>query len=384
LTSATLIEMLACPICLEPAGCASCAAARRDHALCLARYSERARCACGGPDKVPLRPVDAGLACPCCGHTYAAREGVLDLAPPAALGETTLYADHDFHERLEVADNPLLLSARVKALQMRRMLRPGAHEPVLDLGCGSGRFALFTAEGGARVVGLDLAPFFLPRAQAQVDLVVGDLRRLPFRKGVFAAAYCLDVLEHLEEEGVREVLIDARRVLQPSGRLFVYTHAMESSWLAGFQRGVNRLAQWLGRRGLVDVERERMRKSDHRNAIRSHEHFAALAAEAGLSVRQRRYYNVVFKAVIEDLVLRLYEQRRRGTRRRQVAGAVASATDAAHAKRPYGPVAIAIGRLLTLLLELDVALFGHIRTGPFFGLLVPSGRAQAKKAEEEA
>jgi SAM-dependent methyltransferase len=310
------------------------------------------------------------------------RKGVLDLAPPAALGETTLYADHDFHERLEVADNPLLLSARVKALQMRRMLRPEAHEPVLDLGCGSGRFALFTAERGARVIGLDLAPFFLPRAQAQVDLVVGDLRRLPFRKGVFAAAYCLDVLEHLEEEGVREVLVDARRVLQPSGRLFVYTHAMESSWLAGFQRGVNRLAHWLGRRGLVDVERERMRKSDHRNAIRSHEHFAALAAEAGLSVLQRRYYNVVFKAVIEDLVLRLYEQRRRGTRRRQTAGAVESATDAARAKRPYGPVAIAIGRLLTLLLELDVVLFGRIRTGPFFGLLAPSGRAEASKTEE--
>jgi SAM-dependent methyltransferase len=373
-TSTALIEMLACPICLEPSGCASCAVARRDHSLCLARYSERARCVCGGPDKVPLRAVDAGLACPCCGHTYAARDGVLDLAPAAALGETTLYADHAFHERLEVTDNPL----------MRRMLHPEAHEPVLDLGCGSGRFALFAAERGARVVGLDLAPFFLPRAQAQVDLVVGDLRRLPFRKGVFAGAYCLDVLEHLEEDGVREVLVDARRVLQPSGRLFVYTHAMESSWLARFQRGVNRLAQWLGKRGLVDVERERMRKSDHRNAIRSHEHFAALASEAGLSVLERRYYNVVFKAVIEDLVLRLYEQRRRGTRRRQTAGAVANATDAARAKRPYGPLAIAVGRMLTLLLELDVFLFGRIRTGPFFGLLAPSGRVQGKKAEEKA
>ena len=60
-----------------------------------------------------------------------------------------------------------------------------------------------------------------------------------------------------------------------------------------------------------------MRKSDHVNAIRSHEHFDALCAAAGLAVAERRYYNVVFKAVVEDLLLRLYEQRRRGRRRRR-------------------------------------------------------------------
>ena len=54
-----------------------------------------------------------------------------------------------------------------------------------------------------------------------------------------------------------------------------------------------------------------MRKSDHVNAIRSHEHFDALCASAGLVVTERRYYNVVFKAVVEDLLLRLYEQWRR-------------------------------------------------------------------------
>ena len=36
--------------------------------------------------------------------------------------------------------------------------------------------------------------------------MLGDLRRLPFRKGAYPRAYSLDVLEHLDEEGVREVL----------------------------------------------------------------------------------------------------------------------------------------------------------------------------------
>jgi SAM-dependent methyltransferase len=372
-TGDALIQMLACPICLEPSGCAGCATPERDHRQCVTRYAERVLCRCGGPDKVRLQPAAVGYACPCCGHVYAVRDGVLNLVPPAALGEATLYADQEFHERLEVADNPLLLSARVKARQMRRMLRPRAQELVLDLGCGSGRFALFTADGGARVVGIDLAPFFLPRALARVDLVVGDLRRLPFRKSAFAGAYCLDVLEHLEEEGVREVLVESRRALAPDGRLFVYTHAMESSRLARFQRGVNRLARWLGEHGLVDAERERLRKSDHRNAIRSHEHFADLAGAAGLTVVKRRYYNVVFKAVVEDLLLRLYEQRRRRARPRKKPAA-APAGSAPPARRTYGRLAVGVGRLLTFVLELDVLLFGRIRTGPFFGLLAPTKR----------
>src|SRR5262249_41849886 len=171
--------------------------------------------------------------------------------------------------------------------------------------------ALYAGREGRRAAGLDVAPFFLGRAAREVDLVLGDLRRLPFRKGSFPHAYSLDVLEHLDEPGLREVLLEARRTLGGQGRLFVYTHAMESSRLAAFQRAVNRLARRLGRAGLIDHEREALRKSDHRNAIRSHEHFEELCAQAGLRVAERRYYNVVFKAVVEDLGLRLFEQWRR-------------------------------------------------------------------------
>jgi ubiquinone/menaquinone biosynthesis C-methylase UbiE len=384
MTGAALIEMLACPICLEPSGCAACGLPEGNHASCVSSYVERARCACGGPDKVRLQPAAVGFVCPCCRARYAFKDGVLDLTPRQALGDGTLYADHEFHERLVVADNPLLLSARIKARQMLRMLRPAPGARVLDLGCGSGRFALFAAERGLDVVGLDFAPFFLPRAVARVDLVLGDLRRLPFRKSGVDGAYCLDVLEHLHVDGVREVLVEARRVLRPGGRLLVYTHAMESSSLARFQRGVNHLARRLGRRGLLDAERERLRKSDHRNAIRSHEHFEALARDAGLAILGRRYYNVVFKAVIEDLGLRLFEQLRRTAR---TGGAVADQALApgpadTRPERSYGRFSIANGRLLTELLELDVRLFGRIRTGPFFGLLAPLARTGARPGGE--
>ena len=389
--SPALLERVACPVCLESAGCSRCAASP-GHAACGEDYARRVRCACGGPDKVRLLLHGQALACPCCGASYALRrdEGYADLAPVRPVGEITHYADHEFQERLGVTDAEPVLSARVKADMMRRMLSPAAGEVVLDLGCGAGKLALYARRDGARAAGVDVAPFFLPGAVAAVDLVRGDLRRLPFRKAAFPSAYSLDVLEHLDEAGLLDVLVEARRTVGPQGRLFVYTHAMESSPLARFQRGVNRLARRLGRAGLIDHEREAMRKSDHVNAIRSHEHFEALCAEAGLEVAQRRYYNVVFKAVVEDLGLRLYEQarRKRGAPRDRAAIARKRGTpgftsgvpeDGSPSRasvtepRPPGRLALAAARALTWLLKLDVVLFGGVRTGPFFGLLRPPG-----------
>ena len=367
---------VACPVCLEPDGCSRCARAGLEHGRCGEEYASRAACPCGGPDKVALTDQGAVLFCPCCLVRYPVRaaDGYLDLVPRTAVGEVTHYADHEFQERLHVTDTPPLLSARVKADMMRRMLAPQAGEPVLDLGCGAGKLALYAGGEGARAAGVDVAPFFLARAAAEVDLVLGDLRRLPFRKGAYPRAYSLDVLEHLDVEGLREVLREARRVVGRGGRLFVYTHAMESSRLFAFQRAVNRLARRLGRAGLIDYDREAMRKSDHRNPIRSHEHFDALCAEAGLEMLARRYYNVVFKALVEDLGLRLFEQARR---RRRAGPPAAPAREAAPptggvlGARPAGRAALALGVALTWLLRLDVVLFGGIRTGPFFGLLRP-------------
>ena len=370
--SEALLGRLACPICLEPGGCVDCARPA-GHASACQPYTSRAGCHCGGPDKVRLAREADALVCACCGARYELHaEGWVDLAPRAAVGEITQYADHEFHERLGVTDAPPVLSARVKADMMRRMLATAPGETVLDLGCGAGKMALYSAREGAQAAGLDMAPFFLARATREVDLVRGDLRRLPFRKGSFPRAYSLDVLEHLDEPGVGEVLLEARRTLGARGRLFVYTHAMESSSLAAFQRAVNRLARRLGRAGLIDHEREALRKSDHRNAIRSHEHFEELCAAAGLRVAERRYYNVVFKAVVEDLGLRLYEQwRRRG---KDAAAPAGPATHGSMEARPPSALLLALARALTWLLKLDVVLFGGVRTGPFFGLLVPRQR----------
>jgi SAM-dependent methyltransferase len=380
LISPSLIERIACPVCLEAAGCAECARPGAGHAAC-ADYARRVRCACGGPEKARLAVSDTEARCACCGGAYPLLNdaGYIDLVPRSDVGERTRYADHDFHERMGVSDAPPLLSARIKADMMRRMLRPAPGAGLIDLGCGAGKLALYAAQNGAQAAGVDVAPFFLPRACTSVDLVLGDLRRLPFRKACFPGAFSLDVLEHLDEADLADVLLEARRLLAPGGGFFVYTHALEPGVLAPLQRTLKRFAAFLGRVGLLDYEREALRKSDHKNAIRSHQHFDRLCREAGLSVAARRYYNVLFKAVIEDLLFRIYERARAWLRR--APDAAGQAPEAARFAAAPGRLTMAAGRALTWLLELDVLLLSGIRNGPFFAVLRPLPTADVPRAE---
>lgn len=327
----------------------------------------------GTADKRALENRGEGLYCPTCmtRYRFGPNRDFVNLLPNESAGRATHYADEEFQERLGVREGPLVLSAGVKARMASRMLDVRTGDALIDFGCGAGKFASHFAAQGAQVCGVDMAPFFLKSAISNVSLVAADLRRLPLQKGAATKGYTLDVLEHVDEIGVKEILTEARRVLGPNGKLFVYTHAMESSTIAGFQRGVNRVAKALGRLGHLDSDKEAMRKADHVNAIRSHEHFDELARAAGFVVTKRVYYNVVAKAVIEDLALKLVQHRQAQAKPGSTSATAAPAKTPSHiVGRPApGAAAVAVARGLTSLLMLDVQLFGSVRTGPFFGLL---------------
>ncbi len=372
------MKQFACPVCLDKAGCEKCGVKTGGHDVCQSSYAARVLCACGGPNKRALEHRGEGFYCSCCLTRYQFGPGrdYVDLLPRTDVGRVSHYADEEFQERLGVREGRPVLSAGVKARMVSKMLGLRSGDNVLDLGSGAGKFATHFASEGASVCGVDMAPFFLKSAIDSVSLVVGDLRRLPFRNGATTRAYSLDVLEHLDEAGVREVLLEARRAVSRDGRIFVYTHAMESSKIASFQRGVNTIAKRLGKMGLVDSDKEAMRKSDHINAIRSHEHFDEIAQSAGLRVEKRVYYNVFAKAVVEDLALKVIEQR--GQKKAAAspgAGASADSKPASHIIGRPAPSASArfLARGLTEVLMLDVAFFGSVRTGPFFGVLTPTG-----------
>lgn len=87
---------------------------------------------------------------------------------------------------------------------------------VLDLGCGTGRFASRFAAEGLAVVGLDRAPGMLARCAARhgaarPSVVRGDAAALPFARGAFDAVFTSHFL-HLVPS-VEAVAVELRRVL---------------------------------------------------------------------------------------------------------------------------------------------------------------------------
>jgi SAM-dependent methyltransferase len=342
---------------------------------------------CGGRLARGIRlQQESALLCTGCGAEY--RDGAgrfLDLRPAAAFSETTKYVDEALHaDARHERVSPPLLSAAVRNDMLRRFLAPTAADRVVDLGCGSGRALVWNQDLGAYQVGVDVSPFFAVEAVSQVDLVVGDLRRLPLADAAFTKAFSLDVAEHLTRESLRAMLTEARRVLVPGGALFLYTHVRKNSSLALGLRAVNRIAAGLDRLGLLDLSQEKLRKSDHINPLADHEDFGRLAAETGFRIARVRYYTPLVGAVIENLLVRLAEgilARRAVRKLRSTNRPSASTTDdrveglrtaRLEAKERIGRGGTIYRGLqaLTWLSKLDIALFGRIPSGPFFALLV--------------
>jgi SAM-dependent methyltransferase len=96
---------------------------------------------------------------------------------------------------------------------------------VLDLGCGTGRHALWLAAAGARVTAVDFSEGMLAEARRKpgaeaVRFLAHDLHDpLPLPDGAFDLVVSGLVLEHLRDLG--GFFREARRVLRPGGRAVV-------------------------------------------------------------------------------------------------------------------------------------------------------------------
>jgi SAM-dependent methyltransferase len=347
-----------------------------------------ARC----PDcRGPLTEEPEALACGHCGRRCAKRDGYLDLRPSETFTEQTKYLDQALHgDARHETVSPPLLQAGVRQWMLRRFLRPAAGDVVVDLGCGSGRSLVWNHGSGATMIGIDVAPYFAREALAQADLVLGDLRRLPFADGAFTKAYALDVFEHLSRDALVDVLSEIARVVRPGGHVFVYSHVRQNSALALGLRGINHLAHALERVGLVDLRQERLRKADHLNPLADVPDLEGVVGRAGFRIARIRYYTPLLGALVENILMRMAE-RALG----RSAAAAGSATPQAAAigedeAREARLARTAAKRRLasrgalyyalegvTTMMTLDVRIFGRVRSGPFFALLerTPRGRA---------
>jgi len=86
----------------------------------------------------------------------------------------------------------------------------------LDIGAGDGSLVMAYKKQGGRIDGIDLAP-------KHPLILYGDCRKLKYADGVYETIFAIDILEHLDDEGLNECLNEVYRVLCENGRLIITT-----------------------------------------------------------------------------------------------------------------------------------------------------------------
>lgn len=127
-------------------------------------------------------------------------------------------------------DDPVYNIASEEALFRRKALLEPEEvrgKLVLDAGCGNGRYSHWAAQYGARVLGVDLGDGVESAAAntrdlAEVQIVQGDIFRLPFAPATFDAIFSIGVLMHTGN--ARRATAALALLVRPGGTLTVHLY----------------------------------------------------------------------------------------------------------------------------------------------------------------
>ena len=160
-------------------------------------------------------------------------------------------------------DLMLLLATRGREAAFRErqldLARVATGESVLDVGCGTGTLAIAAARRGAVVHALDPSSELLARAggkakraRVSVTFDVGTGESLPYTDDTFDVVLSSLVLHHLSHDDLRASVQELRRVVKPSGRVFIADVGAGAHHGGGFDLAV--AASRFGAVGLEAIE----------------------------------------------------------------------------------------------------------------------------------
>jgi len=108
--------------------------------------------------------------------------------------------------------------------EIARILSLGSEDHVLDVGCGTGIIALSLSPWVGSIVGLDISPKMVARAQensrgaGNIQFIQGSLLNIEKVQGEFTKVLAYSVLQYLEnEEQVLQAFRSVARVLPKDG-----------------------------------------------------------------------------------------------------------------------------------------------------------------------
>jgi ubiquinone/menaquinone biosynthesis C-methylase UbiE len=336
---------------------------------------------CGSRDLIVL---DEGVTCSACKNVYPNHGGYIDLMPRAIeFDYVSKYVseEEELSEELDYRElAPPLLAAGVRNRALVRLLDLRPEDTVLDSGCGTAKFAAWNADKVRLMVGADPATMFADAAVEQVALTKADSRRLPFADNSFDKAFSIDVLEHFPRDVIDEYLTETARVLRPGGRFLVFSNTSDPSSLQPLTDLSRKIGKLFVRAGLYDFQREARRKSDHIKALRTWEDVLDAMNQAGLRPVKIVFWNSVFTSFVEHVLMKLGEVVLGRTKKKSSKAASTEQKPAVpegthreiRARQRmrerlqrrglafYGLTAV------TLLMELDLWLFGKLRSGSYF------------------
>jgi ubiquinone/menaquinone biosynthesis C-methylase UbiE len=157
---------------------------------------------------------------------------------PLPSDESVLPVDQAYDRWAPIYDsdgNPLIY---LEEPAVRRLLGDVRGLEVADIGCGTGRHAIWMAAAGARVTALDFSAGMLSEARRKagaeaVRFVRHDITRpLPLRDAAFDRVVCGLVVEHVNDFAA--LFAELRRICSPEGRVVV-TAMHPAMMLGGIQ-----------------------------------------------------------------------------------------------------------------------------------------------------